>query len=307
MAEEPSPAQTEAPPPGGNTVKGMLYITVTSISGSVLLTITRFLTHTMHPFEITFFRALFSLLSFAPFFVRQGLKPLKSDNKKWHLLRGAIQVLQLSMGVTAVKMTAVSKFTALRFTGPLFATLLTLLFLGEKVRMRRIAALLFGFLGALVILRPGVVPLELGALLTIGSAAAWAVISIIVKILTRTDSSITITIYSVIFMTPIAFIIALPVLTMPTWQELGLLIVIGLLNSIGHVCRAEAFKAADLSAVLPVEFSRLIWISLLGFFLFGEVPEIWTWLGGIMIFSANLYIAIRERKLKGTTKPPAMG
>jgi drug/metabolite transporter (DMT)-like permease len=304
---EPDAAETTTPAHGGNTLKGMLFITITALSGSVLATITRVLTHTMHPFEITFFRALFSLLSFAPFFIRQGIKPLKSNNKKWHAFRGAIQVLQLSMGITAIKITSLSKFTSLRFTGPLFATLLTLLFLGEKARLRRIAALLFGFLGVLVILRPGVVPLELGALLAIGSAAAWAVISVIVKILTRTDSSITITVYSVIFMTPIAFLVALPVLTVPTWQELGLLIVIGLLNSIGHVCRAEAFKAADLTAVVPVEFTRLIWVSLFGFFLFGEVPEIWTWLGGIMIFSANVYIALRERRVKGTAKPPAMG
>jgi drug/metabolite transporter (DMT)-like permease len=142
--------------------------------------------------------------------------------------------------------------------------------------------------------------------LPIGSAAAWAVISIMVKMLTKTDSSITITLYSTIFMIPIALLVALPYFVFPTWHQLFLLVIVGALNTIGHICRAQAFKEADLSAVVPVEFTRLIWVSIFGFFLFGEVPEIWTWIGGFMIFAANTYIAIRERNLGKTDKAPVL-
>ena len=92
--------------------------------------------------------------------------------------------------------------------------------------------------------------------------------------------------------------------TLPTWNELIALVGIGALNSIGHICRAQAFKEADVSAVVPVEFTRLIWVSIFGFFLFGEIPEIWTWIGCIIIFAANVYIAVRERNLGKSDKTP---
>jgi drug/metabolite transporter (DMT)-like permease len=294
------------PVSGTNTVRGMLYIGVTALSGSFLATIIKYLTLTMHPFNITFYRALFSFMTFIPLFFRHGTKPLKSDRKNFHAARGAIQVLQLSLGITGLKYVSIAKFTALRFTGPLFASILMVIFLGEKFRMRRAVALTIGFLGALVVLRPGFIPIDYATLLPIGSAAAWAVISIMVKMLTKTDSSITITLYSTIFMIPIALLVALPYFVFPTWHQLFLLVIVGALNTIGHICRAQAFKEADLSAVVPVEFTRLIWVSIFGFFLFGEVPEIWTWIGGFMIFAANTYIAIRERNLGKTDKAPVL-
>jgi len=298
------------PASGTNTARGMLYISVTALVGSVLATLIKYLTLTMHPFNIMFYRALFSFLTFTPLFIRHGTKPLKSERKGLHATRGAIQVLQLAMGITGLKYVSIAKFTALRFTGPLFASILMVIFMGEKFRTRRAIALAIGFMGALVILRPGIIPIDITTLLPIGSAAAWAVISIIVKKLTRTDSSITITLFSTIFMIPIALLVALPYFTLPTWHEFFLLITVGALNSIGHICRAQAFKEADVSAVVPVEFTRLIWVTIFGFFLFGEIPEIWTWVGGIMIFSANVYIAIRERNLNKNSKteiPPAIG
>ena len=225
-----------APTSGTNTARGMLYISVTALVGSILATLIKHLTLTMHPFNITFYRSLFSFLTFTPLFFRYGTKPLKSERKSLHATRGAIQVLQLSMGITGLKYVSIAKFTALRFTGPLFASSLMIIFLGEKFRLRRAVALAIGFMGALVILRPGFIPIEYTILLPIGSAVAWAVISIIVKMLTRTDSSITITLYSTIFMIPIALLVALPYFTLPTWPQLASLVAIGALNSIGHVC-----------------------------------------------------------------------
>ncbi|MEL0107869.1 MAG: DMT family transporter [Rhodospirillaceae bacterium] len=303
-----SALNSSKPISGTNTVRGMLYISVTALAGSIMAAMTKYLTLTMHPFNITFYRVLFSFLSFTPLLFRHGFKPLKSDRKRLHALRGAIQVVQLCMGITGLKYVTIAKFTALRFTGPMFATILTILFLGERFHMRRAAALTIGFIGAMVILRPGIIPIEFTTLLPLGSAAAWAFISIIIKRLTQTDSSVTITFYSTIFMLPLAIAVSLPVFVLPNWQELALLMAVGLLNSIGHVCRAQAFKEADLSAVVPVEFTRLIWVSIFGFVLFNEVPEIWVWIGGIMIFSSNTYIAIRERnfsKPNKTASPPS--
>lgn len=167
-------------------------------------------------------------------------------------------------------------------------------------------AMVIGFCGVLVIIRPGMVDTDLGAIFALSATVIWAIVQMTVKVLGRTESSVTITIYSTMIATPIALLLAIPVLTMPTWQELIGVMCLGALGSLAHLCRAQAFKEADLTAVMPMEFSKLIWVSILGFFLFGEVPEIWTWLGGVMIFSGSAYIAYRERQLKKDDKQPPM-
>ena len=172
--------------------------------------------------------------------------------------------------------------------------------------MRRAVALAVGFLGALVVLRPGLIETDLGAIFALSAAATWACVQMTVKVLGRTESSVTITIYSTLFATPCALLIAYPYLTMPTLQEFGWVALVGALGSVAHICRAQAFKEADLTAVMPMEFSKLIWVSILGFAFFGEVPEIWTWLGGFMIFSGSGYIALRERQLKRWDKGPSV-
>ncbi len=284
----------------------MAYISVTALTGAAANAIIRHLTFTMHPLEIVFFRGLFGIVVFLPLLMRQGLRPLKTKRPYLLCFRGLLQVVQLFFVVSSIKLTPLAKVAALRFSGPLFATLLTLTFLGEKVHARRITALIVGFSGALVILRPGIVETDLGAIFALSAAVTWACVQMTVKVLARTESSVTITLYSTIIATPVALIFAYPYLTMPSWQELGWVFLVGGLGSVAHLCRAQAFKEADLTAVMPMEFSKLIWVSLLGFFIFGEVPEVWTWLGGIMIFSGSAYIAYRERTLKRTKKDPPM-
>ena len=117
-----------------------------------------------------------------------------------------------------------------------------------------------------MILRPGIVDTDLGAILALCAAVAWSGIQMTVKVLVRTESSVTITLYAAIIATPIAFLLTYHVLTMPTWQELFWLFLVGGLGSFAHICRAQAFKEADLTAVMPMEFSKLIWVSIIGFF-----------------------------------------
>ncbi len=302
------PDTPKAAHPAGkqNTIKGMAYVSVTALCGALANSMIRHLSFSMHPLEIVFFRCFFGLVVFIPVLARQGLRPLKSKRPKLLLLRGILQVVQLTFVVFSLSLTPLAKVAALRFSGPLFATVTTLIFLGEKVHARRMTALIVGFIGTLVILRPGIVDTDLGAILALCAAVAWAGIQMTVKVLARTESSVTITLYATMIATPIAFLLTYHVLTMPTWQELFWLFFVGGLGSLAHICRAQAFKEADLTAVMPMEFSKLIWVSMLGFFLFGEIPEIWTWIGGIMIFSGSAYIAVRERRLKHAAKEPPM-
>jgi drug/metabolite transporter (DMT)-like permease len=190
-----------------------------------------------------------------------------------------------------------AKFAALVFSAPLFVTVMALVFLGERIRGRRVGALVFGYAGTLLILRPGAGALDLGSLIVLGGAVSWALAMIVMKVLARTESSLTATLYYGVFVTPVAFLAALPVWQTPTgWQWLWL-VAIGALGSLFQLCLAQALKEADATAVMPLDFTKLIWAAVLGYLFFAEVPTAWTWVGGVMIFAAATYISYRERRV----------
>ena len=275
-----------------------MFMTLATGCSSAMNVIIRHLTFSLHPVEIVFFRCLFGLLVLLPIFFRHGLTPLKTKRHGLHVVRAALQLGGMFSNSLALSFSTVAKVTAIKFSGPLFAVLLAVAFLGEKIRLRRIAATLFGFAGVLVIIRPGYVGLDMGAAMALSSAAAWAMIAIAIKILSRTESSITITLYMSILGTPVAFFFALPFWQNPDWIQLGWMLLLGGLGSLGHYCFAEAFRHGDVSIVSPFEFLKLIWVALLGYIALGELPVIWTWLGGAMIFFSTAYIGYRERTRK---------
>jgi drug/metabolite transporter (DMT)-like permease len=248
---------------------------------------------------LAFFRMLFGFLVFVPVLARKGLEPLRTDRFRLHALRGALHVTSVLLFFYGVSQTPLAKALAISFSAPLFATVLALLLLGEVVRLRRISALVIGFAGTVVILRPGLVEVETGALAILTAAAAWGSAMIVIKVLSRTEASLTTTLYSTILMTPVTLLVALPVWRTPDFEQLVWLGLIGGLGSLGHLALAQAMKEADVTAVLPFEFTKLIWAALFGFVLFAEIPDWGTWLGGTMIFTAVTYIAYRERQVRG--------
>ncbi len=280
------------------TLRGMAYMVGSTVWFAVMMAMIRDLSGAIHPFEITFFRFLFGLAFLSPVLIRHGLEPLRSRRPGLQILRSILNVgmtLTLFLGLS---LTPLAKVSALGFSAPLFASLLAIVILREPLRLRRVAALAFGFSGALVILRPGVVAIDPGAMLVLFSTVLLALMMISVKVLSRTDSSLTTVLYSAIVVTPIAFVAALFVWRAPTLDELALLAVIGVLGTLGQYCMAQAFKEADVTAVLPINFLSLIWASIIGYLAFAEVPDIWTWAGGIMIFTGATTIALRESRIK---------
>ena len=145
----------------------------------------------------------------------------------------------------------------------------------------------------------GVVEVDLGSILMLFGSLCWGVSMIAVKILSRSDSSICITFYGVLFVAPISLIAAIPYWETPTPAELAWLAVIGVFATLTHLCYNQAIREADLTVLLPFDFTRLIWAAIVGYLVFAEVPSIWTWVGGAMIFVAGTYLAIRESRLTG--------
>ncbi|MFN4088451.1 MAG: DMT family transporter [Alphaproteobacteria bacterium] len=251
----------------------------------------------LHPFEVAFFRNLFGLVALAPLFLRQGLAPLRTERIGLHAFRGGLQSVGMLCFFTGVTMIPLSTVTALSFTAPLVGSLLAVLILGEIVRARRITALVIGFVGVIVVLRPGFAEISTGALLILASTISWGSTMVVIKVLSRTESSATQTAYMGLFLTPITLVPALFVWEWPTLEQYGWFLLIGIAGTLGHLAFAQAFRQADATAVLPLDFLRLIWATLVGWLIFSELPDLWAWIGGTVIFASATYIAYRESKV----------
>jgi drug/metabolite transporter (DMT)-like permease len=275
-------------------MRGMLLLLCATILFSSMHALIRHVGETQHPFEMAFFRNLFGFIVLAPFFMRYGFGILRTKRLGLHALRGGVHVGSMLLFFTAVTMAPLATVAAMTFTAPLFVTIGAVLLLGETIRYRRIGALLIGFAGVMIVLRPGSGDLELGTLLALGSSVIWACALLMIKVLSRTESSITLTAYMTLILTPLSAIPAAFVWQWPTWEDLGWLALMGTIGTAGHLFLAQAFREADATAVLPLDFLRLIWASLLSYFLFGQVPEVFVWIGGAVIFSSTIYLAYRE-------------
>jgi drug/metabolite transporter (DMT)-like permease len=275
-------------------MRGIFLVLCATILFSIMHALIRHVGEGQHPFEMAFFRNLFGFIVLAPFFMRYGFSILHTKRLPLHALRGTVHVGSMLMFFTAVTVAPLATVAAMTFTAPLFVTIGAVLILGEKIRYRRIGALVMGFGGVMIVLRPGFGDLELGALLALGSSLIWASALLMIKMLSRTESSLTLTAYMTLFLTPLSAIPAAFVWQWPSGEELLWLALMGSVGTIGHLCLAQAFRETEATTVLPFDFMRLIWASLLGFFLFGQVPEALVWVGGAVIFSSTIYLAYRE-------------
>jgi drug/metabolite transporter (DMT)-like permease len=268
----------------------------------------RYLSHTMHPLEVVFFRNLFGVVVLMPLFARHGLSMLRTTRFGLHLWRALLNVVAMSAFFWSLALIPLVQAQALNFTAPLFTAALAALLLGEKVVLRRWVAIVLGFGGALLILRPGLEPIPLGALLTLSGAALWGLTMIVIKVLSRTDSALGVTAWMVLLMTPLSLPGALLVWVWPTPMQWMWLFACGLLGNIGQFLVVKAFREADTTVVLPLDFAKIIWGALIAWLFFSEVVDLWTWAGAVVVFSGGVYVALHERQAQrpvtGDSSPP---
>ena len=241
------------------------------------------------------------MLFLLPLLMRSRFAVLRTDRIGLHALRGVINIGAMLMFFTALSISPLAKITALSFTAPIFMAVLSVFFLGERFRIYRWLAILLGFIGMLIILRPGLVAIDAGAVLTICAAALWAVAMVLIKILSRTESSLTIVAYMGIFLGIFSILPALWVWTPFGLPTLGWMALIGLFGTIAQMSLSQALKETDPTALMPFDFLKLIWTALIGAWFFTEIPDVYTWIGAAVIFSSGLFIAVRERQKKSPT------
>ena len=290
--------------PTSNALAGIGFMMLACVLFGAMHVGVRHVTQSIHPFEAAFFRNLFGLLVIAPSFITHGWRPLRTARFGLHCARAALNVVAMLSFFYALSITPVVLVQALAFTAPLFTSVLAVALLGERIRARRLTAIVVGFAGTLLIIRPGVQPFELGPALVLASAAVWGYVVVLIKSLSRTDSAVTITAYMVLLMTPMTLVCALFVWTWPSGGELAVLVGIGIAGTLAQMCMTQSLRLAETMVVLPFDFTKLVWGAFFAWLLFGELMDTWTLVGALVIFSGGLYVAYRERQLARSGRVP---
>jgi drug/metabolite transporter (DMT)-like permease len=269
-------------------VTGVLFVGVTGV--------VRHLGTDMNPVQAAFIRYAFGVVLISPVLLRLFAAGARPSRLGLHMLRGVTHGAAVMLWFFAMARIPIAQVTAIGFTAPIFTTIGAALFLGERLHARRIAAVVVSFLGTVIILRPGALNIELGALAQLVAAPLFACSFLIAKKLTQTESSATIVAYMSVFVTLALLPPALLVWRTPTLTELGWLFITAILATAGHYTLTRAMQAVELTVLQPFSFLQLVWATLLGYYVFAEVPDAWTLVGGAVIIASVTYIAHREAR-----------
>ena len=257
----------------------------------------RLASDTLHTFEIAFFRNFFGLVAALPLLLRHGPDLLKTTQLPRYGIRCLIGVISMIAGFWAIGHLPLAQAVALSYSTPIFVTIAAVIFLHEQVRARRWIAVGLGFVGVLVIVRPGSASFSAGTLVALVAAVLSGIVSIQIKQLSQVDPADRIVFLTTLIWVPMSL---LPALTVWEWpQGITWLWVVsaGAMGTAGHMLWTRALKLGDVSALTPISFTQLPIVAVAGWLLFQEPVDRWTAIGATVIFAANAYIAHREAQL----------
>jgi drug/metabolite transporter (DMT)-like permease len=269
---------------------------LSTIGFSFSHTIVRHLSPDIHSFQIVFFRGLIGVLVVSPWLFHYGFTYFATKRFGLHLFRTFLTITSISCFYYALAVIPLAKATAIGFLAPILCSALVIVFLHEATRAVHWWAMAMGVLGILIILRPGVLELDTGTLLMVVSTVLFAFNLLVMKLLSRTESSVVITGYTIVMLVPLSLPMAIPVWVWPDGSQLFWLVLMGLLNGLSLLCFTQSMKEAQTSVVMPLDFLRMVWMTVIGFVLFAEEPDSYTWIGGVLIFAGALLIAFIERR-----------
>ena len=278
-----------------NNIKAILLTVSGSFFAVLMESLIRSAQYDSNVYTIGFLRFLFGLTIIFPYLIKKKFIPYKTKNFKFYFIRGLFNLPMMILGFGALVYVPFEQFKALHFLSPIIVVLLSFIIFREKVYMYRILALVIGFIGMLIIVRPGIVDFNIGTIMILISLTFWSLIIIVSKFVSKDDSPITMVTYQYTLMTIFALPLAIYFWQMPSLQSLIFVFIGAISGTILHLSLALSYKYAELSVTQPVWFSGLIFGSAFGFFVFNETPDVWTWIGGIVVFSSVLLITYNER------------
>lgn len=279
-------------------LKGALWLLLSCFGFSVMATFVKFAAREVSPFEITFFRCFFGLLVLAPAIAWQGIGALRTRHFGMHAWRGILGAIAMGCAYFGLSSMPLAAYNALSFSKPLFAILLAVIVLNETVRWRRWAATFVGFLGVVVMMRPGTDAFDPNGLFALGDALCIAILITVLKKLPAYERPLAMLFYFGLVSAPITLALALPHWTWPSPEGWLMLAAIGTVGALAQYWWILAFRAGEASAVAPFDYSRLLFSAFFGFIFFAEVPDPWTWAGAALIVASTIYIARREAQMR---------
>jgi drug/metabolite transporter (DMT)-like permease len=297
----PPPAKKEFLSGSSNSLIGIALALLSAFLLTINGAIGKQLGHEIHPFFITFIRAFIMVLFMLPWIFRKGIGGIKTTRPGLQFINGVFFTLALFGWFWALPRLPLDLITAAGFTAQTFAVLGAIIFLGEKSERWRWGALIVGIIGALIIVRPGVDGVSPGVLAIIFSALCFAVAKILVKMITRTDPPDSVVFWQAFWVAVVAFPVALFFWETPNLEQAIWIAAISIVTIMNHLAITWAIKLADIGVIEPISFTRLIWAAIVGYFLFGDIPNVFTLVGGAVVLSSVVYIARRERQERQST------
>lgn len=288
---------TPALSPSATPMRAALLMLGSTMAFGLMAVAIRYATRYVPTQEVAFFRNAFGLLALLPMLLRPGHAPLKTQQLPRYFVRSAIGLGSMLCAFWALGHLPLAQAVSLSYSTPLFVTIAAVLWLGETVRVRRWAAVVVGFIGVLVIVRPGTAGFTAGSLVAVAAAVLSSLVAIQIKQLTRIDSADTVVLYTYVFWVPLSLIPAVFVWVWPTGVAWLWLLATGVLGTIGQLLWTRALRLGEVSALTPISFLQLPLVTLFGWLLFNETVDRWTIIGAGIILAANAYIAHREAVL----------
>ncbi|MCF8475110.1 MAG: DMT family transporter [Emcibacter sp.] len=274
-----------------------LYMLLYTLTFSALWACIRHLSSDIHPLVLVFFRTFFGMIFILPVLLKIKLPAFSSGLYPLYFLRGVFNITSVIGAFITLSYIPMADAVAFSYIAPIFATILAVFILKEKIGKHRIFAILIAFIGVIILIRPGFQVINVGIVTALGAAVCFAATLICVKILTRYESPTIVSLMAFIIGIPISFIAALFYWTWPTGDQWIYIIAIGLLSASAHISLAKALSKAELSAIMPLDFTRIIFAAILGISLFGDPFNIMTFIGGGIILASAAYTAYREKKM----------
>jgi len=281
-----------------NNFKAIMLALIASFCAVLMSVFLKLAQEDSNVFTIGFLRFFFGLLLITPIIIQSSFKIYNTINFKLHILRCIINVPMMIFGFAALTYIPLEQIKAIGFLSPILVVILSVIFLGERIYLIRTFSLILGFIGTLIILRPGFIEINIGVYMVLASALLWSCVIIITKFMSKNDSAMTILTFQYTFVTLFTLPLAIIYWNNPSFISLIYTLLAAIVGTVLHLCINNAYKLSDLSIIQPVWFTQLVFASFLGFIIFGSLPDFFTWIGAILVFISVLIITYRENYLK---------
>jgi drug/metabolite transporter (DMT)-like permease len=293
LPEKPAPS---APARADRPLRGIALILLSSLFLGTSDVTSKYLSATLPSIEIAWIRFLVFALIMVPAMVPGSrLYSLRTGQAGLQLWRGVTLLGSSLLFISGLRYLPIAEASATSFIAPLVVTALSIVFLGERVGLRRWLATAVGLIGVLIILRPGTSAFHVAAFFPLVSASAWACTLIMTRMMSGKEHAATTMTYSSIVGLIIVTALVPFVWVAPTWHDILFGTLVGVASTAGQWIVVLAFRYANASVLAPFSYIQLLWVSILGFVVFGEVPDVWTIVGAVIIVASGLYTAHRER------------